>query len=72
MDADANRAPAHLPKDEAGRLERAPVNSQPGVSEVTASAAEDVTTPITASEAGKPNACDVFARHTNVTEEVTR
>ena len=40
MDADANRVPTHLPKDEAGRPGRAPANSQPDVSEATVSVAE--------------------------------
>ena len=40
MDADANRAPMHLPKDEAGKPGRAPKNFQLGVSEATVSAAE--------------------------------
>ena len=72
MDADANRAPADLPKDEAGRSGRAPVNFQPGVSEATASAMNTLTEKITASEAGKHNACDVRARQTDLTEEETR
>jgi len=40
VDADANRAPTHLPKNEAGRPGRAPENFQPGVSEATVSVAE--------------------------------
>ncbi len=71
-DADAARTLAHLPKDETGRPGRAPENLQADVSEATASAVKDVTTPNTVSEAGQRDAYDVRARHTNVTEEATR
>ena len=54
-----NETLTHLPKDEAGRLERASGNSPPDVTEATASAAENMTMPITASEAGQRNACDL-------------
>ena len=50
---------AHLPKTEAGRPGRAPVNFQPGVSEATVSVAGKLSTPNTVSEAGQRNACDV-------------
>ena len=66
-----NETLAHLPKDEAGRPERASGNSPPDVTEATASAAENMTIPITVSEAGQRNACDVWARQTNLTEEAT-
>ena len=66
-----NETLAHLPKDEAGRPERAPGNSPPDVTEATVSAAENMTIPITASEAGQRNACDVWARQTDLTEEAT-
>ena len=39
VDADADRTLAHLPKNEAARPERAPVNFQPGLSEMTVSVA---------------------------------
>ena len=39
MDADVSRVPVHLPKDEAGKPERAPVNFQQDLSEMTASVA---------------------------------
>ena len=58
-DADANRAPVHLPKDEAGRPGRAPVNYPSDVTEATVSVAGKLGTPITVSEAGQGNACDV-------------
>ena len=48
-----------LPKDEAGTPGRAPANFQPDVSEATVSMAEKLTTPITVSEAGQRNVCDV-------------
>ena len=70
-DADSNETSAQLPKDEAGRPGRAPANFQSDVTEVTASVAEHMTTPISASEAGELNARDVRARHTNLTEEAT-
>ena len=69
MDADANRTPAHLPKTEAGRPGRAPVNFQPGVIEATASAADNLTMPITVAEACERNACDVRARYANLTKK---
>jgi hypothetical protein len=58
-DADAKETPAQLPKDEAGKPERAPANLSPDVSEATASVVGKLTTPITVSEAGQRNACDV-------------
>ncbi len=58
-DADSNETQAQLPKVEVGTPERAPENFQPEVTEATASAAEDVKTPITVYEAGKLNASDV-------------
>ena len=48
-----------LPKAEAGAPGRAPANFQPDVSEATVSMAEKLTTPITVSEAGQRNACNV-------------
>ena len=59
MDADANRAPAHLPKTEAGKPGRAHENFQMVVSEASASVTDKLTASITASEAGERNACDV-------------
>jgi hypothetical protein len=44
---------------EAGKPGRALVNFQPGVTEATVSAADDLAIPITVSEAGQRNACDV-------------
>ena len=41
-----------LPKTEAGKPERAPVNFRPDVTETTVSVAGKLTTPITVSEAG--------------------
>ena len=61
-DADANRAPVHLPKDEAGRPERVPVNYPSDVTEATVSVAGKLTTSITVSEADQRNARDVRAR----------
>ena len=58
-DADRNETPTQLPKIEVGKPERAPENLQPDVTEVTASAAKDVTTPNTVSEAGQRDAYDV-------------
>ena len=58
-EASEGDALAHLPKAEAGRPERAPANFQPDVTEATVSMAEKLTTPITVSEAGQGNACDV-------------
>ena len=49
----------HLPKTEAGRPGRAPVNFQQDVTEATASVADSLTVPITVSGAGQRNACDV-------------
>ena len=54
-----NETLAHLPKDEAGRPERAPKNSQPNVTEATVSIPDELTMAITVSEAGQRNACDV-------------
>ena len=48
-----------LPKDEAGKLGRAPANFQPDVTEATVRVTEKLTTPITVSEAGERNVCDV-------------
>ena len=48
-----------LPKDEAGKPDRAPANSPPDVTEAAVSMAEKLTTPITVSEAGQGKACDV-------------
>ena len=59
MDADASRALTHLPNDEAGRSGRALVNFQLDVTEAIASAADHLTMPITVSEVGERNACDV-------------
>ena len=50
---------ADLPKDEAGKLGRASENFQPDVTEATVSVAGKLSTPITVSEAGQRNACDV-------------
>ena len=44
---------------EAGSPGRAPANFQPDVTEAAVSMAEKLTTPITVSEAGQRNACDV-------------
>ena len=60
-----------LPKDEAGRPERALENLQSDVSEATASVVGKLSTPITVSEAGQRNARDVRARKTDLTEEAT-
>ena len=59
VDADANRAQAHLPKTEAGKPGRAPENFQPDVTEAAASAADNLTLPITVSEARERKACAV-------------
>ena len=48
-----------LPKDEAGKPGRAPANFQPDVTEAAVSMAERLTTPITVSEAGQRNTCEV-------------
>ena len=71
VDADASRTLTHLPKTEVGRPERASDNSPPDVTEATASVAENITTPITVSEADQRNACNVWARQTDLTEEAT-
>ena len=59
MDADASRTPTHLPKTEAGRAGRAPVNFQPDVTEATVSVVVEQTMPVTVYEDGQRNACDV-------------
>ena len=51
-----------LPKDEAGKPERAPSNFQPDVTEATVSVAGRLTTSINASEADQRNARDMRAR----------
>ena len=71
MDADEHRSLAHLPKDGAGTPGRAPVNFQPGVTEATASVADNLTLPVAASGARERNACAVRARLTDLTEEAT-
>ena len=48
-----------LPKAEAGKPGRAPANFQPDVTEAAVSMAEKLTTPITVSEAGQRNTCEV-------------
>ena len=48
-----------LPKDEAGTPGRAPEEFQLDVTEATVSMAEKLTTPITVSEAGQRNICEV-------------
>ena len=48
-----------LPKDEAGKPGRAPENFQPDVTEATMSVAGKLGTPITVSEAGQRNTCEV-------------
>ena len=58
-EAGEGEASVDLPKDEAGTPGRAPANFQPDVSEATGSMAEKLTIPITVSEAGQRNACDV-------------
>ena len=58
-DAGVNETPAELPIDEAGKPGRAPENFQPDVTEATVSVAGKLGTPITVSEAGQGNACDV-------------
>ena len=58
-DADVNRTLANLPKAGAGKPERAPASFQPDVTEATVSMAEKLTTPITVSEAGQRNTCEV-------------
>ncbi len=59
MDADVSHTQAHLPKDEAGKHERAPVNFQPDVTEATVSVVVELATPVTVYEAGQRHACDV-------------
>ena len=54
-----NEALAHFSEIEVGKPGRAPANFQPDVSEATASVVGKLTTPITVSEAGQRNACDV-------------
>ena len=44
---------------EAGKPGRAPANFQPDVTEAAVSMAEKLTTPITVSEAGQRNTCEV-------------
>ena len=48
-----------LPIDEAGTPGRAPANFQSDVTEAAVSMAEKLTTPITVSEAGQRNTCEV-------------
>ena len=48
-----------LPKAEAVKPERAPANFQADVTEAAVSMAEKLTTPITVSEAGQRNTCEV-------------
>ena len=71
MDTDATRVPADLPKDEAGRPERAPENPQPDVTEATVSVPDELTIAITVSEAGQRNACNVRARLADLDEVET-
>ena len=59
VDADERRTLAHLPKVEAGRFGRVPEEFQLDVTEATVSMAEKLTTPITVSEAGQRNTCEV-------------
>ena len=59
MDADANRAPADLPKDEAVWPGRAPVNFQPDVTEATVSVPDELTMAITVSEAAERDASEM-------------
>ena len=59
MDADASRTLAHLPIDEAGRPGRAPVNSQPDVTEAAVSVVVELATSVTVYEDGQRNACNV-------------
>ena len=58
-DADESRTLAHLPKTEAGKPGRASENSPLDVTEAAASAAENMTMPITVSEADQRNASNV-------------
>jgi hypothetical protein len=59
VDAGESRTLAHLPKTEAGKPGCASENSPLDVTEATISAAENMTTPITVSEADQRNACNV-------------
>ena len=59
MDADASRMLAYFPKTEAGRPGRAPMNSQPDVTEATVSVPDELTMSITVSEAGERDASEV-------------
>ena len=61
-EAGESEALEDLPKDEAGRPERASENFRPGVTEATVSVAGKLTTSITVSEADQRNARDVRAR----------
>ena len=45
MGTDTNRAPTHLPKDEARRPKRAPVNFPPDLTEATVSVVIELATP---------------------------
>ena len=58
-EAGKGEALVDLPKYEAGKPGRAPANFQPDVTEAAVSMAGKLTTPITVSEAGQRNACDV-------------
>ena len=58
-ESDEGDALVDLPKDEAGAPGRAPANFQPDVTEAAVPMAEKLTTPITASEAGQRNTCEV-------------
>ena len=55
-EAGKGEALADLPKDEAGKPERASENFRPGVTEATVSVAGKLTTSITVSEADQRNA----------------
>ena len=58
-EAGESEALEDLPKDEAGKPERAPANFQPDVTEATASVVGKLTLPITVSGAGQRNAWNV-------------
>ena len=58
-EAAENETLGDLPKDDAVTPGRAPANFQPDVTEATVSMAEKLTTPITVSEAGQRNTCEV-------------
>ena len=58
-EAGESEALEDLPKDEAGKPVRAPANFQPDVTEAAVSMAEKLTIPITVSEAGQRNTCEV-------------